>query len=198
MKRTLSSNFPIVLASIVFLIIFSFLSLKLYVTDSSIPGEIELSGFNTDLSKNGGTSSVYSKDLSKKDLFLAFSSYTILHGGEYSASFRFEGAKSENADCSLEIVSDKGKTILSRSEKIVVSGHAVLELNFKLSGKTEIEPRVEYSAGSKNIKLEKVVFTRIKNIYPAGKLLLRSLYLFPIFFFALISFYFAILVFRFL
>lgn len=193
MKRKLSSNFPVVLASLVFLFIFSFLSLKQYLTNSSIHKKIELSGFNTDLSGNSGTSSVYSKDLSKKDLFLAYSSYTTLQHGEYSASFHFNGAESDNAECSLEIVSDKGKKTRSRSGKKVISGHSVLELNFKLSVETEIEPRVKYFGGSKNIELEKVVFTRIKSIYPAGKLILRTLYLSPIFFFALIAFYFALI-----
>ena len=192
MKIKFTSNFPIILASLVFLLIFTFLSIKQYKADSSFPLETELSGFNTDYSKNEKSSSIYGKDLSNKNIYLAYSSYTKLRHGKYSASFHFKGPVSEKALCIIEIVSDKGKKIRSRSGEIIVSGSSVLKLNFKLSGETEIEPRVVYSGGSKSVKLEKVVFTRSSYMYQADKIILRSLYLAPMFIFALLSFYFAL------
>ncbi len=74
-----------------------------------------------------------------------------------------------------------------------ISGGSVCTVKFTLPSVAEIEPRVEYSGGSKNIELKKVIFSRIKYIYPAGDLVLRSLYITPIFFFIFIALYFAFL-----
>ncbi len=183
-------NFPIILFSITFLIVFTSLSLQYYFIDSSFPQEIELSRFQSDFSTKGETTSVYSKDLSKQKTFLAYSTYASLRLGEYSASFHFKGPEFESSDCYLEIVAEKGKKIVSRSERTTISDQIIVNLDFTLSGKAEIEPRVEYDNGSINIELDKIVLKRIKYSFPADTLIVRTLYLTPIFFFALLAFYF--------
>ncbi len=159
---------------------------------SSFPIHSELSKFKSDLVHAIENSQIYSKDLSKKENYIAYSKYSYLGQGEYTATFSFRGTEKESTECILEIVSEKGKKIEIRSNRRKISGESVLHLTFSLSEEKEIEPRVKYIEGSKNIILLKVAIERTKYIFPAWKIFLRTLYLIPIFFLSLLSFYFAL------
>ena len=77
---------------------------------SSFPIHSELSKFKSDLVQTIENSQIYSKDLSKKENYIAYSKYSYLGQGEYTATFSFRGTEKESTECILEIVSEKGKT----------------------------------------------------------------------------------------
>lgn len=192
MKKLQGSFQLLIIFFLVLLITFITLSSLHYKKDSSFLVNSELSKFKTDLVNASEDSQIYSKDLSKKEKYIAYSTYLYLGHGDYTAAFSFKGPDKGNTECIIEIVSGKGKKVEIRSDRKKISGESIIHLKFTLSGEKEVEPRVRYIEGSKNIILQKVTIKRTKYIFPVWEIFLRTLYLVPIFFLSLISFYFAL------
>ncbi|MEN8223145.1 MAG: hypothetical protein ABFR36_07775 [Acidobacteriota bacterium] len=191
MKKLNSSFLPGIFLISILLIIFTTLSVLHNISDSSRPKIVELNKFNSDLVGSDKDPEIYNKDLSKKKLFIAYSRYSFLSHGEYKAVFFFSGPEGETCECTPELVSEKGKKTEVISEKTIVNGNSILNFKIRIGNEKEVEPRVKYISGSKNIILLKVRFEKVKNIFPAGKIFLRSLYLSPIFFFAFLAILYA-------
>jgi len=190
MKKATKLSKSVILFFSVSVIILMVLSLSQHKADSSFPLLSEIFKFRSDIISHETHSSIYSKNLSKEDTFLAYSSYPYLPQGEYTATFHFNGSGEESSECILEIVSEKGSIIEMFSPITRIRNKSSCILKFTITEKKEIEPRVKYINGSKNISLEKVIFTRTKNIFPVKQIILKSLYLTPIFFLPLLSLFF--------
>ncbi len=190
MKKLTSSLIPGIILISVLLIIFITLSVSHIRSEKSELNIIELNKFNSDFGHEDKDKLIYNKDLSKKDLFIAYSRYSVLSYGEYKALFFFSGPVEERCECFPEIVSEKGKKTEISSDKVIVNGNSVLSFNIRIEDEKEVEPRVKYISGSKNITLLKVRFEKIKSVFPFVNIFLRSLYLAPFFFFAFLALYF--------
>ncbi len=187
MKKIYGSLLPGLILIIVMLITFITLSVSHNRIAVSGPQISVLNKFNSDYDIPEKDTLVYNKDLSKKEFFIAYSGYSNLNIGEYKVLFIFSGPEEETCECLAEIVSEKGKKIEIRSDKISVNGNSVISFKIRIEEEKEIEPRVKYISGSKNISLSEVRFEKINTIFPLKKIFLRSLYLTPIFFFAILA-----------
>ncbi len=164
-----------------------------YMKDSKFPVDSTITGFKSDLNSNEGSSSVYKSNLAREEIFIAFSSYITLVPGEYNVSFYFTKSSDSDSKCVIDIVSDKGRNIVFSPKKLTLSRSGVHKIKLTVNETKEIEPRVKSLIGNNNLKVDKVVFSRETYKFPIQKMVLRSLYLTPIFYFALLSFLFAYL-----
>jgi len=191
MRKLTGPLIPGVMLISVLFITFISLSIIHHKSEVAKPQISELNKFKSDLVDHSKDTLIYNKDLSKEELFIAYSGYSLLSYGEYEVVFTFTGPAGESCECLPEIVSEKGKKTEIRNDQIFVSENSILRFNLKIEDEKEVEPRVKYISGSKNITLLKVQFEKIRNIFPFKKIFFRTLYLSPIFFFAFLAIFYA-------
>ncbi len=187
MKKVTTLSKQVVLFFSIFTAILLTLSLSQYKYDSSFPDISETVKFRNDISLHKESSSLYSENLSKKDIFIAYSAYSYLTQGEYTATFKFAGSENSGSRCILEIVSGKGSNIEIRSPITNINDGSSYTLKFIITDKKEIEPRVKFVDGNKEITLKKVIFKKIKYIFPIKKIIFKSVYFTPILFLPFLS-----------
>ena len=181
---------PGIAAAAVLLAVFSVLTLTHFHQSFSAAESYELNRFRSDMVTGTEKGSIYTKDLAKEQIFLAYSTYLFLPNGKYRALFSFSGPKDENCRCILEITSEKGKKIEAISPEITIGNGSRNILDILIPNGTEVEPRVRYLWGSDQITLSNVRFERAGGIFPVRIILGKTVYLSPLFIFALLAFWY--------
>ncbi len=143
-------------------------------------GIIELSGFKSDLVKTEPAGSeIYSGDINRKEIYAAYSKYISLNPGLYQIEFTFLSEVKRPLHCIIEISTEKGKKITYSENYSLAVFPAKKNIEYRIDKRTEIEPRIKFLSGNREITIGKVKIKRINKIIPWNYLTLKSLYIFP-------------------
>jgi len=176
-KRIYAEKFTISLFIIIFLLLFLIISLWSLYRERDLKGfSVTLDSFKSDYIAQAGRRPLYEDIILKKRRFVSFGSYQEIPSGVYKAIFYLESGSPQPANLDLQIATDKGKSLLSSLAIRLDYFLAQREIQFKVNEKREIEPRVLYSSGNEDIKLEKVVIERIGGVFPWQKIFFQVLF----------------------
>ncbi len=160
------------------LVLFVILSLWTYFkgkkTEESIP---TLQNFRSDFYGQSDKDALIDEIISKKKSFIAYGTYVEVTAGEYVATFEISSSSSEESVCQLQVSAERGKTIIATQDLKLDSFPATEVLSFKISSAKEIEPRVLYFSGNKDLELKEVIIRKIKGIFPWLNILFISVLL---------------------
>lgn len=174
-----------------FLTAFSIISMEFF-SEGGKNGDSELTRFRSDFKKEkSGKNLLYKQNLSRKKLFIAYSSYINIKPGKYDFRFLFSQEKEGQLSCRIEIASEKGKIVEASRNTIVGRRTFSKSLSIETRESKEVEPRVIFRNGNKNIRLLKVSVKKVKNYLNWNNILFKSTYLSLIIFSALLSLIFA-------
>jgi arabinofuranosyltransferase len=150
----------------------STLSLWTYVREKGTKEfAVTLERFASDFLEPADRDSLISEIIAKKNKFTAYGTYVEVPAGEYIAAFEFVSSSLEGAECKLEVAADRGKSIIA-SQEVQLAGFPVTkDLSFKVTTEREIEPRVLYTSGSQDTKVDKVEIRKVGSIFPWSKIL---------------------------
>lgn len=114
--------------------------------------------------------------ISKEKKFVAFGRYIHVPPGEYKAIYYLESPSPDPVDLKLQIAAERGKSILLSRAVHLQTFSIKEEISFKINVEKEIEPRVLYLSGNKDIKLHQVVIQKIKSIFPWGNIIYNAIF----------------------
>ena len=188
-KPPLTPKPLIFIFSLIILSAFLILSVTWFFTEKSTKDySISLQKFKSDFKNKDQKKALFKDEIFKMNRFIAFGSYITVPEGIYRADFYIQSKSDLEVTLVLQMVSHKGKTIdLSKKSNIkhFPSKHSV---HFKVFSHKEVEPRVLYVSGNRDIQLKKVEINKLKGIFPWKRLLYKSMFFG--FFFSLILFAF--------
>ncbi len=166
-KQKLMKKSPLLLFSIIFISFFMALFLRTYFQGKKTEDfSATLEPFRSDFYGPGGRDILSDRLILKKKRFIAYGTYLEVPAGRYAATFEMASSSGEPASCQLQVASDKGKSLLVSQDVRLDHFPAVRDLSFQVSAKKEIEPRILYSSGSRDIQLIKVRIRWIRGIFP--------------------------------
>ncbi len=155
----------------IFLIFFLFFSGKDYFLGKSETQKILIKYTNKISDK-----SINNKNFSSKEIYLIYGKYKNLYQGKYEAIFFLNSGEKKEKKITIDIASDKGKTIISKKKITIKKGENKIKLSFILKREKEIEPRLKISDNISNINVEKVEIKNIGNIFPLETILFKTLF----------------------
>jgi len=188
-NRQKSRNILIFL--IVFLFLFAFLSMIFFFKEKGKEGVFYLANFKSDFEIKG-TQKIYEGELLKDNKFLAYGRYIKVEPGRYRATFIFDDSVKARGNYKVQIVSNKGKKIEKQKLIEKTKKDKKTSLDFIIKEKKEIEARLLYLRGNKNLSLKKVEVRKTGKIFPLSRILYLSL-LFSVFVFIIIMAFISII-----
>jgi len=132
---------------------------------------VTLEQFESDLLEPGEEDALISEIISKKNIFVAYGAYVEVPAGEYIVAFELISSSFDPADCKLQVAADRGKSVIISQDVRLENFPVTKDISFKVKTKKEIEPRVLYTSGSQDIKLEEIKILKVKGVFPWLKIL---------------------------
>jgi arabinofuranosyltransferase len=114
--------------------------------------------------------------ITNKEKYLIFGRYMKISEGKYRADFFIKSRKKKSVKLNVDIASDRGREIEVKKEKRVKFGENIISVRLLLKNGKEIEPRVKLSDNFDSIYVEKVKIEKIGNIFPAEKVILKTVF----------------------
>ncbi len=169
---------PVFLFLTTLFLLFLILSLQAYVQgNKSKEFTATLEQFESDFIASSGRDALIGEIISKKKKFTAYGAYVNVQAGKYEVSFTVASASPDPANCEMQVAADRGKTIIASREMQLANFPVTENLSFQVTNQIEIEPRILFSSGNQNIKLEEVTLRKVKSIFPWLKILVTALLL---------------------
>ena len=134
-----------------------------------------LERFESDFFETTGTDALIGEIISKKKKFVAYGAYVKVLAGEYEVGFTVASASSDTADCELQVAADRGKSIIASRDVQLANFPTTENISFHVTTQKEIEPRLLFSSGNQDIKLEEVTIRKVNPIFPWLKILYTAI-----------------------
>jgi arabinofuranosyltransferase len=131
--------------------------------------------FRSDLLEPSDKDALIDEIIAKKKRFVAYGTYIQIPAGEYIAVFDLVSSPPELVDIQLQIASDRGKSIIASQDVRHANIPITENLSFQVTAEKEIEPRVLFYSGNREIKLEEVKIHKVRSIFPWLKILYTAI-----------------------
>ncbi len=112
--------------------------------------------------------------INKKNKFAAYGTYLHVPKGVYQAVFYFQGDAAQSSELALQIAADKGKSILASISVGLDTFPRSKKIQFEVEEEKEIEPRVLYRSGSRDVQVTQIMVEKTGNIFPWIKILYQA------------------------
>ena len=156
----------------VFLLVFALISLINLTRKQPAEKAYKLTRFQSDFKELD--SKVYEQHQLKKNRFIAYGNYVTLHPGKYRTLFTFKEEPAAQGTYRLQIASGKGKSIEIEKLIEIERDDQNFSLKFRIARQKEVEPRILYIEGNRNISVASIKLVKTGNIFPLPRILYLS------------------------